>query len=123
MTLGFIGGVLSGKPLMLLGLIVTLPFLRDAVAWFAASTAEREAFRAEIAALRAAGRSPSADQQIVWRGTPGLVLLAIAWLAGSIMLYARTGLGLAVISALAALSFVIASLVDVARQRLKGPRP
>jgi hypothetical protein len=123
--IGGIAGVLSlasvfaafnGKPLMLLGLLITAFFLRDVWAWFAASKEERDTFRRQVIG---AGGGP--DQRVVggrWRWWH-LLALGVATMAALAMM--RLTLAAFPVAMMVLAVFVAAS-VDRVREAFRARR-
>ncbi len=122
MTCGVIAAALSGAPFMLLGLVVTGVFLRDAWAWFAATEAEKAAFRARIAELQGLGHAPPADQTVIGQRW-GLLVFGglLAWLGVSILMV-DLGHPEFLVSAMFAASFTVLAALDLLRKRMRSRR-
>lgn len=120
MTCAVIAAALSGEPLFLVGLAITGLFLRDTWAWFAATDAEKAAFRARIAELQLLGHAPPADQTVIGQNW-GLLALGglLAWLGFSILMVVR-GQPAFLVSVMFAASFTVLAAVDLARKRLRS---
>lgn len=114
LTLGVLFAAFSGKPLMLVGLLVTGVFLRDTWAWLAATPDEREAFREQVIA---GGGGP--DQRAVgghWRWWQLLVLGATTATCFAMMRTTPAMLPLAIM----VLAVFVAAMVDRVRQALRA---
>jgi hypothetical protein len=117
---GVIAGALSGTPLLLMGLLITGVFLRDAWAWFVASPEERDTFRQEVGRL---GGGP--DQLRIgdaW-GLLAIAGLAIAGVLCAALIPRHHGL---IVPAMMIGSVLVAALLDVARGAWRsrpGARP
>ncbi|NTX08743.1 hypothetical protein [Myxococcus sp. CA040A] len=127
---GFIGVVffsalvavaVHGAPLVLLASFIPGLFLRDAWAWFGATSQEREAYRAELAAVARAGGGLPPDQRVIVEGSTRASVWALGGFAGSLLLLKLTHHPLFLLGAMAAAAFGGAVLLDVIRH-LKAVR-
>ncbi len=110
---------LSGTPQLLLGLLLTPFFLRDAWAWFAASTEERDAFRKDVIAL--GGGPDRFPVRVRWRGWH-LLGLALAAALGLAVLPITASLFPAVMVILAVLLVAALDLVREAWRARRRPQ-
>ena len=115
---GFIAAALQGELLFLLALVLPGLFLRDAWARFAATPAEREAFLAEIAELRALGHAPPPNEVLLGQGWgPGVLAAVLAALAVSLVLLFVLGEPVLIPVVLALAGFAGLEVLDLVRRR------
>lgn len=109
-------GAVRDSPWALLGLLISSIFLHDTWAWFAATDAERAAFKVEVARL---GGGPD---QTTYGTTWGLGVLSalLLWLAASVLLAYRDPSWL--VSAMFALAVLVAVTLDRIRNGWRTAR-
>jgi hypothetical protein len=109
---GSIAAAFAGKPLLLIVLPISALLLRDAWAWFAASSEERRAFRRTIDQ----GGGPD---QVQMAADPAALVAIALWLVGSIgavVLWPRSP---ALISLLFAAAFTVVAILDLVRAAIR----
>lgn len=109
LSAGFIAAAFSGKPLMLVGLLITGVFLRDTWAWFAATPAEREEFRRQVVE-----RGGGPDQTRIGQNWSPWVLVALAVVSATCFALVRRHVMFFPVGMMVG-AVVIAGILDVVR--------